>query len=99
MDRDATEPRHEHRVFRNSTEVRVRVHEGLFQQALGLRVGADDSPDRSVQSLAVSADEQFVESGSSREDMQHDLLIRQCVPLLQNRPVDHVHDPLTVRVA
>ena len=75
------------------------MHEGLFQQALGLRVGADDGPDRSVQSLAVAADEQFVEGGSSREDMQHELLIRQCVPPLQNRPVDHVHASLTVRVA
>ena len=68
------------------------MDEGVFQQALGLRVGADDGADRSVQSLAVAADEQLVEGGSPGEDMQHELLIRQCIPLLQNRSADHVHD-------
>jgi hypothetical protein len=75
------------------------MDEGVFQQALGLRVCADDGADRSIQSLAVAADEQLVEGGSPGEDMQHELLICQCTPLLQNRSADHVHDPLTVRVA
>ena len=58
------------------------MDEGVFQQAFGLSVGPDDSAHRSVQSLAVAADEQFVEGGPPGEDMRHELLIRQSIPLL-----------------
>jgi hypothetical protein len=58
------------------------VDEGVFQQAFGLSVGPDHGADRSVQSLAVAADEQFVEGRSSGEDMHHELLIRQSIPPL-----------------
>ena len=66
---------------------------------LRLRIVPDDGADRSVQALAVAANEQFEECRSSSEDMRHELLIRQCIPILDNRPADDVHDSLTVRVA
>jgi hypothetical protein len=66
---------------------------------LRLRVVSDDGADRSVHALAVATNEQFEECGPPSEDMRHELLIRQCIPIPDNRPADDVHDSLTVRVA